>query len=469
MAAIGHSIVEIRKEGSQWKVVQGPLNRRISLLETEIDISGPVAGHPRMQTRDDPTGTRVIGTLANCAGGVTPWGTVLICEENINYYFDGPAPQGRESVNHERYGITRPARYPYYRFHERFRVADHVNEPNRFGWVVEIDPKAPNSRPVKRTSLGRFLREAAQVVVDKSGRVVVYSGDDAYFEYIYRWVSDERYDPDSPEANRNILDRGVLSVARCEADGRMRWLPLSFGENGLTPENGFHSQADVLLEARRAADLLGGTPMDRPEDVEVSPVTGRIYAMLTKNKKRGKRVDGVNSRAVNYHGQVLEMIPPGPSGDVSHIADEFRWDLFLLGGNPAHPEHGARFHPDTNPNDILSNPDNAVFDKKGRLWISSDGAESSLSMADGLWFCDTEGDRRALLKRFIAVPKGAELSGPCFAADEETLFVAVQHPGSARSTTFDKPDCRWPDFKEDTPPRSAVVAITRRAGGVILD
>ena len=165
MAAMGHSIVEIRKEGNRWKVVQGPYNRRISLLRTEIDFSGPVAGHPRLQTRDDPTGTRVIGTLANCSGGVTPWGTVLICEENINYYFDGPAPAGREQINHKRYGITRPARYPYYRFHERFRVAQHVNEPNRFGWVVEIDPKAPDSRPVKRTSLGRFLREAAQVVV----------------------------------------------------------------------------------------------------------------------------------------------------------------------------------------------------------------------------------------------------------------------------------------------------------------
>ena len=297
----------------------------------------------------------------------------------------------------------------------------------------------------------------------------MYSGDDAYFEYIYRWVSDARYEPDSPDGNRNILDRGVLSVARCDADGRLVWLPLSFGENGLTPENGFHSQADVLLEARRAADIIGGTPMDRPEDVEVSPVTGRIYAMLTKNKKRGKQVDGVNSRALNYYGQVLEMIPPGPSGNVSHIATEYRWDLFLLGGNPAEPEHGARFHPDTSPDDILANPDNAVFDRKGRLWISSDGAETSLSMADGLWFCDTEGDKRALLKRFVAVPKGAELSGPCFAQDEETLFVSVQHPGSARHTTFDKPDCRWPDFKEDTPPRSAVVAITRRSGGPILD
>ena len=266
-----------------------------------------------------------------------------------------------------------------------------------------------------------------------------------------------------------MLDHGTLSVARYEEDGRLVWLPLLFGENGLTAENGFHSQADVLLEARRAADLTGGTPMDRPEDVEVSPVTGRVYAMLTKNKKRGTRTDAVHSRARNHYGQVLEMIPPGPSGQVSHIADEFRWDLFLLGGDPRQPEHGARFHADTHPEDMLANPDNAVFDGKGRLWISSDGAESSLKVADGLWVCETEGEQRALPRRFVAVPMGAELSGPCFTEDEETLFIAVQHPGSYRHTTFDKPACRWPDFKEGTPPRSSVVALTRRSGGKILD
>lgn len=469
MAALGHSVVEVRKEGQSWQVVKGLYNRRISLRDTQMGFSGPVAGHARLQTQADPTGTRVQGTLANCAGGVTPWGTVLICEENINYYFDGPAPEGREKINHQRYGITKPARYPYFRFDERFRVADHPNEPNRFGWVVEIDPKDPKSMPIKRTSLGRFLREAAQVVIDKSGRVVVYSGDDAYFEYVYRWVSDTRYDPHSPESNRNILDAGTLSVARCEEDGRLVWIPLVFGAAGLTPENGFHSQADVLLEARRAGDILGGTPMDRPEDVEVSPVTGRVYAMLTKNQKRSTNTDGVNSRPANHFGQVLEMIPPGPSGNVSHIADEFRWEIFLLGGNPEQPEHGARFHPATNPSDMLANPDNAVFDTNGRLWISSDGAESSLKMADGLWVCATQGEERALLRRFVAVPKGAELCGPCFSSDEETLFIAVQHPGADWETTYDQPSCRWPDFREDMPPRSAVVAITKRQGGRILD
>ncbi|MBT6432414.1 MAG: PhoX family phosphatase, partial [Deltaproteobacteria bacterium] len=469
MAALGHSVVEIRKEGATWRVVEGPYNRRISLKDTEIAFSGPVAGHPRLQTRQDPTGTRVQGTLANCSGGVTPWGTVLICEENINYFFDGPAPEGREKINHQRYGITKPSRYPYYRFDERFRVAEHPNEPNRFGWVVEIDPKNPQSMPVKRTSLGRFLREAAQVVIDKSGRVVIYSGDDSYFEYLYRWVSDSRYEPHAPESNKNILDSGTLSVAKCEEDGRLVWIPLIYGRAGLTPGNGFHSQADVLLEARRAADISDATPMDRPEDVEVSPVTGRVYAMLTKNKKRSTDTDGVNSRAKNHYGQVLEMIPPGPAGDVSHIADEFQWEVFLLGGNPEEPEHGARFHPSTQPDDILANPDNATFDAKGRLWISSDGAESSLAMADGLWVCETQGEERALLRRFAAVPKGAELSGPCFASDEETLFIAVQHPGADWETTYAQPTCRWPDFREDMPPRSAVVAITRRKGGRILD
>ena len=464
MAAVGHSIVEIKQDSKGWSVVKGPLNRRISLSHTPMDISGPAAGHPRLRTTADPGGSRVRGTLANCSGGVTPWGTVLICEENINYFFDGPGSVGRESVNHKRYGMDKPSRYSYFRFEKRFSLKAEPNEPNRFGWVVEIDPMSPEKPPVKRTSLGRILREGAQVVADPSGHVVVYSGDDSYFEYIYRWVSERTYDPDVREANVNLLDAGTLSVASFQEDGVVRWLPLLFGTPGLGPENGFHSQADVLIEARWAADVLGATPMDRPEGVVISPSNGHVFAMLTKNKKRSAKAVGANPRPANAFGHVLEMIPPKLPHGVSHVAREYQWNVFLLGGDPAKPEHEARFHADTDPEDVLANPDNAVFDSHGRLWIASDGAQGSLGVADGLWLCPTHGDERALLRRFLAVPKGGECTGPCFVPSEQTLFVSVQHPGTDWQTTFNKPGCRWPDFQDAMPPRAAVVAISRVDG-----
>lgn len=469
LAAHGHSVIEIRRRGRRWEVVaKSRYNRRISALHSEIELGGPAAGHRRMQTGADGTGRRVQGTLNNCAGGTTPWGTVLIAEENFHIYFRGNPAWSAEARNHVRYGIRGSAHYPWWgRHHRRFDVAKEPNEPNRFGWVVELDPYDPAARAIKRTALGRFKHEAATTAVNVDGRLVVYSGDDENFEYLYRFVSRRTVDPGDRGANRDLLDEGALSVARFSAAGTLAWLPLEFGKGPLTPANGFHGQADVLIETRRAADLMGATPMDRPEDVETNPVSGRVYVVLTNNRKRGAaRTDAANPRGPNRDGHILELIPPGGRGArADHAAGRFRWEIFLLAGDPADAAGGARYHPDLPADGWFSSPDNLAFDRHGRMWIATDGSPKR-GFADGIYGTETEGPLRALTRQLFRVPRGAEVTGPAFTPDGTTLFAAVQHPGED-SSGFDAPTTRWPDFDPTLPPRPSVVAIRRADGGEI--
>lgn len=471
MQAHGASVVEIRREAGRWTYApDSRFNRRITAT-TPMRISGPAAGHERMRTNADPTGTRVIGMLNQCAGGNTPWGTIVTTEENFNYYFTaGPALDGPDGPRLRRYGVPAEGVYGWARHFDRFDVTKEPNESNRFGWIVEFDPYDPESVPVKRTALGRFKHECCNHAVCPDGRVAFYSGDDERFEFIYKFVTARPWNPADPAANRDLLDDGTLHAARFHADGKLEWLPLVHGQGPLTDANGFASQADVVIEARRAATLLGATPMDRPEDVECNPVTGRVYAMLTNNARRtADRVDAANPRASNAHGHVIEMIPPGAGTDrVDHAATEARWALFLAGGAPGY-DAGARYHRATSANGWLSCPDNCAFDSKGRIWISTDGAPETSSVADGLYAADTTGDGRALTRLFYQAPRGAEVAGPRFTPDDRTLFLAIQHPGEGPGSTFDRPSTRWPDFDPAMPPRSSVIAIVKADGGVIGD
>ena len=475
MAAHGGSVVEIaRSRGGKWSVVANSKYARRITADTPMEITGPAAGHERMKTSADPAGTRVLGMINNCAGGTTPWGTWVTCEENINNYFLGPVPENhREAANWKRIGIP-GRRYAWGNHFDRFKVQKEPNEANRFGWIVEIDPFDPASTPKKRTALGRFKHEgAAGIINPKGGQYALYSGDDQINDYCYRFVTTAKVDTRNKLANRDILDSGVLSVAKFHADGTMDWLPLVFGTGPLTPANGFASQADVLIETRRAADLLGATKLDRPEDVEANPRTGYVYVMLTKNATRKPdQVDAANPRADNRHGHILELIPPG--GD--HSATKFTWNILVKCGDPSVAAVGATFNPATSKDGWFSNPDNCAFDAMGRLWISTDGnADDFNGRSDGLWAVDTDGAARGTSKHFFRTPAGGEMCGPCFTPDMQTLFLAVQHPAEdgkewkawGKDSTFDNPSTRWPDFKPDLPPRPSIMVITRKGGGKI--
>jgi len=473
MAAHGGTIVEIRKEAGKWQVVRdGKLNRRIS-SNTEMALSGPAAGHDRLKTSADPSGTKVIGTFNNCAGGVTPWGTYVMAEENIHGYFSGELPADhKEATNYKRLGIPEGA-YEWGAHYDRFDLAKEPNEANRFGWIVEVDVNDPTSTPRKRTAMGRFKHEGAESIVAKDGRVVFYLGDDERFDYVYKFVTKGTFNPNDRAANMNLLDDGTLHVAKFAEDGSVEWLPIVFGQGPLTAENGFADQADVLIETRRAADLLGATKMDRPEDIQPNAGNGKVYVMLTNNSKRkAEQVDAANPRAENAFGHIIEIVEDG--GDFT--ATKGKWEVLLKCGDPSVAEVGATFSTATTANGWFGMPDNCAVDSAGRLWVATDGqGPKATGRTDGLWAVDTEGSARATSKLFFRVPIGAEMCGPLFAPDDQTAFVAVQHPGDGgedweafgRPSYYEDLSTRWPDFKPDMPVRPSVVAITKQGGGKI--
>ncbi|MES1990843.1 MAG: PhoX family phosphatase [Pseudomonadota bacterium] len=480
LAAHGGSIVEIirDKTSGKWSTVgDSTYNRRINMLETEIEISGPVAGHPRLQTQADPSGTRVIGTLNNCAGGITPWGTYLMGEENINFYFAGELKDETEAVNHKRMAVPdKKINMGWAQYHERFDVGVEPHEPNRFGWITEVDPLDPASRPKKRTALGRFKHEGAESILSKDGRLVIYMGDDQRNEYLYRFVSTNAVNLNDRAANADLLDNGTLYVACLDDKGTGIWAALTHGANGLDATNGFANQAEVLIEARRAADILKATPMDRPEDVQPNAVTGRVYVSLTNNSKRdAKDAHGANPRGDNLWGQILEIIPD--KGE--QTSDTFTWDLLVTCGDPKDANVHAKWNEATGNDGWFCCPDNLAVDTAGRLWVATDQGDDWKSLsgaADGIFALTTQGETRGTAKRFFQVPVGAEMCGPCFTPDSSTLFVAVQHPAAdiapeertpPRASTYEDPATRWPDFSNDMPPRPSVVAITSHKDGSI--
>jgi secreted PhoX family phosphatase len=484
-AAHGLSVVVVEETRSNaLRPVTGHrLNRRITAT-TPFEITGPAAGSDLLKTSADPSGTLALGTLNNCAGGRTPWGTVLSAEENFNQYF-GNAASVTDPVAAQRlarYGVTGTAsQRRWEEFDDRFDLAQEPNEVNRFGWIVEIDPYDPESTPRKLTALGRFKHEAANTHIARDGRVVVYMGDDERFDYLYKYVSKNRIARgDSRQArrhNRSLLDEGTLYVARFtgdspaaeidgtgalpadgEFDGAGEWIPLASGDrsfvDGMTAD-------EVYVFTRLAADRVGATKMDRPEDVEAHPETGAVYVALTNNTRRGAAgqpgPDEANPRSNNKHGHVLEL--EEARGDSA--ARRFSWRLLLVCGDPADPGTYFGGFPKEQVSPI-SCPDNLAFDPHGNLWISTDG--NQLGSHDGLFGVALTGRHRGMVRQFLTVPRGAETCGPI--VEEKRVLVAVQHPGEIDGASADNPASVWPDGPGRLP-RPSVVVVTRADGGRI--
>ncbi len=455
LAAHGLSVVEIRRtESGQWEVVlDSGYNRRITAM-TPMEVTGPAAGIDLLKTSDDETGTLVTGTLNNCAGGYTPWGTALTGEENFQQYFANLGQLAEDDpirLVHERYGLNEESsERRWEEFYPRFDLAREPNEPFRFGWVVEFDPYDPNSTPKKRTALGRNKHEGATSAVAPGGQVAFYSGDDERFEYAYKFVTAGSYNPDDRAANMDLLDEGTLYVARFDDDGSGEWIPLIQGEGELTEANGFATQGEVMAMTRQAADLVGATKMDRPEDFETNPVTGRVYLVCTNNSNRElAETDMANPRPQNFAGHIIEITET----DNNHASTTFAWEIFILAGDVA--DSGSWYGGSEDASSFAA-PDNITFDTIGNIWISTDGLPNNLPGNDGLFVAATEGEGRGVSRQFFSTVPGAECSGPEFNPDNSALFASVQHPGEGG--TVEEPVTMWPDGA--VAPRPSVVLIT---------
>ena len=452
----GVTVMEIAEGDSGWGPVIGSrFNRRLH-HNAPMTIEGPAAGHALMQTEADPEGLNVLGTMGNCGAGKTPWGTYLTCEENFNGYFgatDGIDVDETTQAGYDRYGVNAEGRYGYEQFDARFDVSQNPNEPHRFGWVVEIDPTDPESTPVKRTALGRFKHENAEVTLAPDGRVVVYLGDDERGEFLYRFVSDAPYVPG--EDTSHLLNDGTLYVARFNDDQTGEWL-------ALTPETTGMDMAEMLIFVRQAASKLGATTMDRPEWIAVNPYAVEAYCCLTNNRNRGVKanaggdetpVGGPNPREANNFGQIVRWYP----SDDDHAADGFSWDLYVMAGNPDTQDGTYRGSSNVTPGNMFNSPDGMAFDSAGLLWIQTDGDDSNEGEFAGM------GNNQQLagdpatgeIARFLTAPQGAEVTGLCWSADRRTMFVGIQHPGG-----------HWPGAEGDLP-RSSIVTVKREDGALV--
>jgi len=459
-AGHGVTVAELARSGDGWHiVVDSPFNRRIT-ADTPMEMTGPARGDDRLKTAADPSGTRALGTVNNCGNGRTPWGTYLTCEENFNGYFSASDEKQIIADAWKRYGIgAKDWGYAWATVDERFDISKHPNEPNRFGYIVEINPLDPTSTPKKRTALGRFKHENAELVLSADGRAVVYMGDDERGEFIYRFVSDGRYVEGAD--NADLLENGRLYVAKFNDNGRGDWLEL-------TPDStGMGSQAEICIHTRLAASKVGATTMDRPEWVSANPRKAEVYCCLTNNSRRATDAKnaggdamvpgGPNPRAKNNYGQIVRWTPDG--GD--HLAVGFGWDLFATAGNPTVHSDAYAGSDNVNASNMFNSPDGLAFDGNGLLWIQTDGNYSDAKDFAG------QGNNQMLvgdpatgeIKRFLVGPCESEITGITWSPDRSTLFVGVQHPG-------EKVGSHFPGGGASVP-RSSVIAITRTDGGKI--
>lgn len=485
--AHGLGVYEARFEGGRWRTVADSRYGRRITADTPFLIKGPAAGHRLMQTAEDPSGTRVRGTFQNCANGYTPWGTYLSCEENFTAYFANDS--GSIPRLQDRYGIPTTKDgwgFRWHEFDERFNAVKHPNESNRFGWVVEFDPYDPASEPVKHTAMGRMAHEGAALSIANDGRVVYYMGDDDYrskFEHIYKFVSRQPYRKEGgAAANAGVLDEGTLYAGRFNADGSGEWIELVQGKNGLTAERGFPSQAEVVIDARTAGDVVGATYMDRPEWLAVHPRSKEVYVTLSNNTSRGKGkplhqanpvgADAANPRAPNVMGHIVRWREAG--GDPAATA--FEWDVFLQAGEPTHKDALKRGN--VKGGVAFAQPDGCHIDARGVLWIQTDSSAQNMATPDWALLGNNQmvaaDPATGEVRRFLTGPVGCEVTAVQLTPDMRTMFVNIQHPGEAplahpgrNDPSKPKAISSWPDGEAGGRPRSATIAIRRKDGGIV--
>lgn len=534
MNAHGVSIIEVNRTGNTFTYKKdSTFNHRITTL-TEMDLSGPAAGSPMMITAYSTDGSKTRGTINNCANGYTPWGTYLTCEENFAGYFrrvaatDNPQRTAKELTSFARYGVAGTGRelwatvtaadpdavFARWNAMKTGSSADGSddfrNVANTYGWVVEIDPFNKASTPKKRTVLGRFAHEGAWPGLVTAGKPLVwYMGCDSRNEYIYKYVSNAVWDP--ADANKGMaagdkyLDDGKLYVAKFNADGNGEWIELKFGSNNITAANpayAFSDQADVLINARLAADAAGATKMDRPEWGAVNPINGEVYMTLTNNAASSRPLastDAANPRFYNDpkggkgnpNGHIIRWAENG--GEAT--ATGFKWDVFLFGARATADANNINVSNLTAANDF-SSPDGLWFAKNGLLWIQTDdgaytdvtncmllaavpgkvgdGDKKTINNVDGAstksvdtYVGATLGETN--LRRFLVGPKECEITGLAETPDGKALFVNIQHPGESTAPNFGDPTSfgsHWPDGG-NARPRSATIVITKNDGGQI--
>ncbi|NKN39643.1 PhoX family phosphatase [Agrobacterium sp. a22-2] len=456
----GVTVMEVAEGDNGWEIVlDSPFNRRIH-HNTPMKISGPAAGTDLLKTEADPNGTDCLGTFNNCGAGKTPWGTYLTCEENFNGYFGSTDEAFALPADYKRYGIAAKSQYSYEKFDARFDVSKNPNEPHRTGYIVEIDPSDAASTPIKRTALGRFKHENAAVVIARDGRVVVYLGDDERGEFLYKYVSNGIYVPGGDTSK--LLDEGTLFVAKFTDEGTGEWL-------ALTPESTGMKADEIYVFTRQAASKVGATTMDRPEWVAVNPVAIEAYCALTNNSNRAVMKDGkmrtnaggdvmdvsaVNPRVGNEYGQIVRWYPENDD----HADAKFKWDLFVMAGNPdVHKGDAYAGSSNINSGNMFNSPDGMMFDSTGLLWIQTDGEDSNegefLGQGNNQMLAGDPATGR--IERFLTAPKGAEVTGQTWSADKRTHFVGIQHP-----------DAPFPDG-EGKLPRSTVIAVKRDDNALI--
>lgn len=521
----GVAVVEMKRRanGVGYEMVKNSRFNNRFTSASDVTLSGAAAGSQLMVTKYDPTGYATRGINNECGAGLSPWGTYLTTEENFLNVFARGADKAiigdKADAGLKRYGLKENSVGNGYLWHtpdakdEKFTdefsrwsstataataTEDYRNAFNTFGYIVEIDPFNKASKAVKRTALGRFAHENCAYAPVKEGQpVVMYMGDDARGEYIYKFVSDANWSNadigGGLKSGAKYLDKGTLYVAVFKEDGTGEWKPLVHGQNGLDRTNTdypFDSQADVLVHARLAGDKLGATKMDRPEWISVSPVTGEVYVTLTNNKYRGTNIaekdmgksqplNSANPRSYNSkgnnNGHIIRWAETG--GD--HTAKTFQWDIYLFAA--PHDLAAENLSNLTASND-LSSPDGLYFDPRGVLWIQTDdGAYTKTTncmllaalpnkVGDGQKITTSANETTYIgakptentLKRFFVGPKGCEVTGITLTPDFKTLFINIQHPGEGDAIVS------WGAIKGGSTPRSATVMITKNDGGVIL-